>query len=238
MATASATVGLNRGQVGGVVPLVAEHVKQHAVQLVLDLERPRRGQVPVARLDGRDLAFAVLPGGEGGEEDVVAPPGHVAPPRRPLLVHRDDVAVHPEQVQPEIAQQLVPVGVPARFGPRPDLGAGRGLDLEVAPHDGREVIDGVDGREVRLGEEVGREDEPSVRVHDKGFHVCFVSGARVGGPGVAAADEAGRGQAAAGVRAASRAGQRRRSTSARISSIQTAVSRRCAVAVGCRSAHG
>ena len=182
MATRLGDRRLERRQVGGVVPLVAEHVEEHAEQLVLDLGRPRGGQLPVAGLDGRDLALAVLPGGEGREEDVFSAPGHVPPSGRPLLVHRDDVAVHPEQVQPQIAHQLVTVGVPARFRPRRDLRAGRRLDLEVAPHDGREVLDGVDGREVRFGKEVGREDEPAVRVHDKRFHLCVISGARAGSP--------------------------------------------------------
>ena len=171
---------LDGRQVGRVVPLVAEHVEQHAEQLVLDLGRPRRGQPAVAGVHRRDLAFSVLPGRQGRQEDVVAAPGHVAPAGRPLLVHRDHVAVHPEQVQPQIAQQLVAVGVAARFRPLRYLRAGRRLDLEVAPHDGREVLDGVDGREVRFGEEVGREDEPAVRVHDKGFHFRVISGARPG----------------------------------------------------------
>ena len=166
---------LDRRQVGGVVPLVAEHVEQHVEQLVLDLGRPRRGQLPVAGFDGGHLAIAVLPGRQRRDEEVVTAPRHVAPPGRPLLVHRDHVAVHPEQVQPEVAQQLVAVGVPARLGPRGDLRAGRRLDLEVTPHDGGEVLDGVDGREVRFGKEVGRKNEPAVGVHDERFHLCCIS---------------------------------------------------------------
>ena len=169
---------LDRRQVGRMVPLVAKDVEEHAVQVVLDLGRPRRGQLPVAGLDGRHLAFAVLPRGQRRNEDVVAPPGHVPPAGRPLLVHRDHVAVHPEQVQSQVAQQLVAIGVAARFGPRRDLRTGRRLGLEVAPHDGGEVIDGVDGREVRLGKEVGREDEAAVRVHDEWLHLVSISGAR------------------------------------------------------------
>ena len=223
------------------VPLVAEHIEQHEEQLVLDLGRPRGGQLAVAGLDGRDLAFAVLPGRHGRDEEVVAAPRHVAPSGRTLLVHRDHVAVHPEQVQPQITQQLVPVGVPARFGPRRDLRAGRRLDLEVAPHDGREVLDGVDGREVRFGKEVGREDEPAVRVDDKRFHLCVISCARAGSPRQShglSPSGSGVGPDAGAVGRVILRGQRRSSMSARISSIQVAVWSRWAVAAASRSAHG
>ena len=221
------------------VPLVAKHVEEHSEQLVLDLGRPRGRQPPVARLDRCDLAFAVLPGRQRREEDVVAAPGDVAPPGRPLLVHRDDVAVHPEQVQPEIAQQLVPVGVPARFRPRRDLRAGRRLDFEVAPHDGREVLGRLSMDEKSgSGKKVGREDEPAVRVHDKRFHLVSspaieesAAAAAGSGSGVRPERRRNRARDADGVSAV----DRRRPGSP---SIQVRVWRRWTVTEGSRSAHG
>ena len=92
---------------------------------------PRRGGSSHAG-DGGHLAVALLPRRQQRQEDVVAVARHVAPPGRPLLVHRHRVAVAPHEVHREVPQQRGARLVVARADALEDLGAGRRLGLEVA----------------------------------------------------------------------------------------------------------
>src|SRR5207245_754138 len=74
---------------------------------------------------------AALRGLEGRQEQGGALAGDVAPAHRPLVVHRQRIAVHPEEVQREVAEQVVAPVVGARVDSGDDVGLGRGLLLEV-----------------------------------------------------------------------------------------------------------
>ncbi len=161
--------GLDRLQLGARARLVAEHVDEHAEDLVLGALVPRRLQRAVTALDGRRHLTA-LPRLEDRQEDVVALPRHVAPARRPLLVHRQREAVDPEEVEREIAQEVVAPAVRARLQPRDDVGFRWRLLLEVAPDHRRELIERLEDGEVEVREKVGWEDHPPVPVDHKRLH--------------------------------------------------------------------
>jgi hypothetical protein len=153
-----------------VVALVAEDLEQRREDPVLGLGVPRRGELGPRRLDGGHLALALLPGRQQREEDVVAPARQVAPARRALLVHGHREAVAPDQVHREVAQQPGARVIRARLDPLEDLGAGRRLRVEVAPHHRLQLIQRLEDREVQVRAEVGGEDETAVAVDDEGPH--------------------------------------------------------------------
>ena len=161
---------LERRELGGVVPALAEHVEEDAEDAVLGLAVPRRRQRVVGAADGGDLAVTVLPRGHDRQEHVVATPGHVTPAGGPLLVHRQGVAADPEHVQRDVPHQLVPAGVGARLDAPQDVGPGRGLGLEVAPDHVVELVEAVHDRQVQRGHEVGGEDDPAVTVQKERVH--------------------------------------------------------------------
>jgi hypothetical protein len=160
----------DRRQLGGVVALVPEDLEQQREDLVLAAGVPRGRQAGVAVLDRGDLPVAVLPRREQRQEDVGAAARHVPPAGGPLVEHRQRVAVDPVQVLPQVAQQREPVRVRAGLDPGQDVGPGRGLRLEVAPDHGRELVEGVQHREVQRPEDRRGENESAVPVDHERLH--------------------------------------------------------------------
>ena len=128
------------------------------------------GQLVVGPLDRLHLPRAVLPGRQDREEDVVAVLRQVAPAGGPLLVHRRRVAVDPEEVLPDVPQQLEPTPVGPGLDPTEDVGPGGGLRLEVPLDHRGQVLEGVEHREIELSEDVRREHQPAVTVHHERLH--------------------------------------------------------------------
>jgi hypothetical protein len=95
---------LDRREFRGVVELGPEQVEQQAEDGLLSLGVPRGGQGAEGLLDRGHLALAILPGGQHGQEDVVAPLGQVPPPGRAPVEHGDRVPVGPVQVLTEVTQ--------------------------------------------------------------------------------------------------------------------------------------
>src|SRR4029453_167881 len=148
--------------------------------LVLGALIPRRPEPTVAGLDGGG-ELRPIPRLEDGQEDVVALPGHVAPARGTLLVHRHRLAVDPEEVQGEGAQELEAPAVGPGLDTRDDVRLVGRLFLEIALDHRRELIEGLEHREVELGEEALGEDDPAVAVDDEWLH-AWPPGARLAEP--------------------------------------------------------
>jgi len=146
------------------VPLVAKDVEDDLADPLFGLVVPLRRQGLVRRLHRRDLLLTVLPGSEIRQVQIVALAGHVAPPHRALLVHGHGEPVGPEEVEHEVAKQLVLRRVLALRRAVGDVDALGRLRLEVTTHHGRELVDGVDDAEVQLPQEVRRKNESPVAV--------------------------------------------------------------------------
>src|SRR5262249_42640860 len=86
---------------------------------------------------------------------------------RPLFVHGERVAVHPEQIEHEIAAEFIAIAVLARLQPLGDLRAGRGLLAEVAPDDGGELLQRLENRKVQLRKKVSRKNNSTMRINDE-----------------------------------------------------------------------
>ena len=86
-----------------------------------------------------------------------------------LLVHREGVAIHPEEIQRQVAQEFVPAGVFPLAQPGDDVRLGGGLLLEIPLDDGRKLLQRVEDREVQLGEEVKGENDATVAIRTKGL---------------------------------------------------------------------
>ena len=161
---------LHGRELGRVVALVAEYAEQPAEDAVLGLGVPGRGKLGPRLLDGRHLALGLAPGRQQRQEDVIPMARQVAPSRRALLVHRHRVAVAPDQVHREVAQQRGAGVIHTRLDAFEDLGAGRRLGLEVALHHRFKLLQRLEDREVQVRAEVGGEDQPAVAVDDEGPH--------------------------------------------------------------------
>ena len=161
---------LHRGQLGGVVALVPVEVEEQVEDRLLGGGVPGGRQALPRALDGGHLRLAVLPRREHREEDVGAPPGQVPPPGGPLVEHRHRVAVDPEEVLSEIAQEAEPVGVGVGLHLLADVGAGGRLRLEVPADHGRELVERVHDGEIELSEHVRRENQPAMLVDHERFH--------------------------------------------------------------------
>ena len=166
----SATVGFTGGSSAAWWRLWRNMPNRLAEDAVLGLGVPGRGKLGPRLLDGRDLALAWLPGRQQRQEDVIPMARKVAPSRRALLVHRHRVAVAPDQVHREVAQQRGAGVIRARLDSFEDLGAGRRLGLEVALDHRFELLQRLEDREVQVRAEVGGEDQPAVAVDDEGPH--------------------------------------------------------------------
>jgi hypothetical protein len=162
--------GLDRRQRRGVVLPVAVDVEQDVEDPVLAALVPPRRQLRVGLLHRGDLGLAVLPRLQHREEDVRARPGDVGPAGGPLVVHGDREAVGPEQVQGHVPHQVVAGGVGAGAHPLQDLGAARGLGLEVPADDAVELLERLEGGEVQLRHDVRGEHHAAVLVQDEGVH--------------------------------------------------------------------
>ena len=148
-----------------------QHVEQHLEDPVLDGPVPGGRQRGEGLLHRRHLALRVLPRDQHGQEDVLAVARHVPPPGGPLLVHRHREAVGPEQVQRDVAHELILGRVVASgLDPLEDLGATRRLRLEVAADHRCELIEVVDDGEVQHRLEVGRKNDAAMTVDDEWLH--------------------------------------------------------------------
>ena len=125
---------LDRRQLRPRALLVAEHVEQDARDHVLGALVPARRQRAVAGVD-RVRQLLAVPRLEDRQEEVVAAARDVAPAHGTLLVHRHRVPVDAEEVQGEVAQEVV-----ARVRARDHVGLRRRLLLEVALDDRRELV--------------------------------------------------------------------------------------------------
>src|SRR6185295_9831317 len=92
---------------------------------------------------------------------------------RALFVHHDRESIHPEQMQSEIAQQLIPRRVRACFDAPQEIHAGRGLVIEIALDDRGELLKGLELRKIDLRKEVRWKNEPSVLIDSEWLHVGF-----------------------------------------------------------------
>ena len=169
---------LGRCQLGGVVPAMPEHVEEDGEDPVLRLLVERRGQRLVGAPDRLHLLVGILPAGEDRQEHVGTASGHIGPPGWPLLEQREGEPPGPEHVQSDVAHQLVAARVPAFLDSPQDVGAGRRLRLEVATDDRVELLEAVDGGQVELRHEVGREDDPVMAVDQEGLHGAPALGQR------------------------------------------------------------
>src|SRR6266849_1752072 len=160
---------LDGGQLGTRALLVAEEIEEDTADLVLRSLVPCRGQGPVGAVDGRRHLVTVADR-ENGQEEIVSVAGDVAPARGALLVHGHGVAVDPEEVQGEIAQEIEAPLVAARLHAGGDVRLRGRLLLEVTLDDGGELLEGLEGGEVQLREEVEGEDDTAVAVDHEWLH--------------------------------------------------------------------
>ncbi len=84
--------------------------------------RPRWAAAGEGALDRGDLPLAVRPRGHQGQEHVIAMLRQVTPAGRALVEHSDRVAVDPEQVLAQVAQQFKPPRIGTRFNPGQQFG--------------------------------------------------------------------------------------------------------------------
>ena len=166
------------GELGGMVPALAEHVEEDPEDPILRLGIPCRRQRVVRLPHAGDLLVASLPGLDDRQEHVVATAGDIAPAGRALLVHGERVPANPEHVQRHIAHELVATAVGTLLHPLQDVRARRRLRLEVTPDHTVELFEAVDDRQVELWDEVGQEDHPPVPIDQKRLHGCS-SGSRM-----------------------------------------------------------
>src|SRR5205814_5225594 len=89
---------------------------------------------------------------------------------RPLHEHGDRVPVDPHQIQRQVAQQLVAAGIRSRLDAMQDLRAGRRLGFEISGDDGLELLERIEDGEIKLREEVAREDETPKAVEHERLH--------------------------------------------------------------------
>ena len=101
----SATVGFTGGSSAAWWRLWRKMPNSLAEDAVLGLGVPGRGQLGPRFLDGRHLALTLLPRRQQRQEDVIPIARKIAPSGRALLVHRHRVAVAPDEVHREVAQQ-------------------------------------------------------------------------------------------------------------------------------------
>ena len=156
-------------KLGGVIAAVAEQVKQPREDAVLELCIPGRRQPVVLGLNRGGFARRLFPGRDQRQEHIVTLLRHVPPSHRPLVVHGDREAIDPEQVQPQVAQQVVAALVDARLGALKQILAGRGLLFEVALHHGRELVERVEAGKIDFREEIRRQHEAAVPVENERF---------------------------------------------------------------------
>jgi hypothetical protein len=137
-------------------------------------ENPVFGDVVPASRQSREfrpdrfrLGGAVAPRRDHGNEYVVAALGHVAPHRRAFLVHRHRVAIHPEQVQSQIPQQVVAGPVSARIDSSQQLITGGRALFEVPPDARLELLHGIELGKIDIGDEVGGQDHAPMAVDDE-----------------------------------------------------------------------
>src|SRR5207245_4131793 len=93
-----------------------------------------------------------------------------APQRGTLLVPSHRVAVHAEEVQRQVTQELVATPVVAGVDLADALVLRRRLVLEVAPNHGGELVERLEDREVELGEEAEGKHHAAVPIDDERFH--------------------------------------------------------------------
>ena len=146
--------GLDRFQIGGVVFAVSEHVKESPEDTVLHLGVPGRRQPLVGTQHSGDLAVAVSPRDLDRQENIGAGARYVSPAGRPLLIQRHRKSVDPEKVQRNVAHQIVAAAIGALLHALQDVRARWRLHLEVTSDDRVELLEGVDDRQVQLGNEV------------------------------------------------------------------------------------
>src|SRR5579864_7558518 len=94
--------------------LAAENFQQSMKALVFGLFIPTRRKAAIAFLNcdsqRRRVVRLVY-----GQENVVAMTRNVLPPHRALLIHGENVAIHPEQIQREVAADLITIVVASRL---------------------------------------------------------------------------------------------------------------------------
>ncbi len=164
-----------RRQFGGVIQLVGQHVEQQVEELVLHgLVPPGRKAVerPLHRLH---LLATVLPRAKQRYEHVVPSTGNIRPAGGSFVVHGQSEPVGPEQVQAEVAEKLVAIGVQAIRCSLGDIGPGWCFDLEVPMDDGIEVVEIPNGGEVEIDENTGGKDRLVMTIEAEWFHGWFFS---------------------------------------------------------------
>jgi hypothetical protein len=154
---------------------VPEHVEEDPEDAVLHLAVPGRRQRLEGILHGGDLAVAIFPRGQDRQEKIGAGARHVTPPGGPLLVQRHRKAVGPEEVQRDVAHQLIAAGVGALLHAVQDVRARRRLHGEVASDYLVELLETVHDRQVQLWDEVGWKHDPVMTVDDEWLHVTSFS---------------------------------------------------------------
>ena len=113
---------------------------------------------------------------EARQEDVGALTGHVTPARGPTLVHGHRVAIAPEEMADEVAQQRVTLAIGAGVEIRDDLCFRARFVLEVASDDGLEVLQRVEDREIQLRLEIERKHDTTVAIEHKRLHSAHLRG--------------------------------------------------------------
>ena len=113
---------------------------------------------------------------EARQEDVGALTGHVTPARGPTLVHSHRVAIAPEEMADEVAQQRVALAIGAGVEICDDLRFRARFVLEVASDDGLEVLQRVEDREIQLRLEIERKHDTTVAIEHKRLHSAHLRG--------------------------------------------------------------
>ena len=151
-----------------------EHVEERREDAVLHVFVPGRRQPFVSTKNSGNLAVTVFPRGNDRQEDIGTRARNVSPASGTLLIQGRGKPVGPEEVEGDVAHQLVPAGVGARLHAMKDVCSRRGLHLEVASDHAVQLFKSVNDRQVKLRDEVGRKHNSIVTVDNEWLHGDFL----------------------------------------------------------------
>src|SRR5579863_6295374 len=102
----------------------------------------------------------------------------IAKTYRALLIHGQDKAIHPEQVQRQVAADLIAVFITAGLHPAHNVSLGGSLFAEIPPDDCHESLEAVKDREIQLGEKIAWEHQPAIAIQYERFEQHTISAFR------------------------------------------------------------